>query len=1841
MSPAEPNGAEAAAVIPQVTDIASRRAPAGATIARLFEQRAQATPDALAVTGDRDLSYGDLNRLANRVAHLLAREALPRGGRVAICMAPSDRMVIAMLGILKAGGAYVPIDPSYPAERITFMLEDTAAPIVLTERAENGAQTPAGCRFFDIADPDAFQGLSDHDPQNDPARADDDPAYVIYTSGSTGTPKGVVVPHRAVVRLVLDTDYVDLKPNDRIAQASNCCFDAATFEIWGALLNGASLHLFDRDVVLNPVAMAGQLERHRITTLFLTTALFNQMVRERPGAFRGLRHLLFGGEAADPHCVRAALDHDPPERLLHVYGPTENTTFSTWHLVRSVAPDATTVPIGSAIARTTAHVLDDQRQPVAEGETGELWLGGEGLADGYLNQPELTAERFVDDPDGNGAGRCYRTGDIVRLLSGGQIEFVGRRDHQVKLRGFRVELGEIEVALEQHDAVAQAVVTAREDLPGERRLVAYVVRADAEITAGALRDALGTRLPDYMVPQSWVLLDSLPLTTNGKVDRHALPAPDATRPDLDTPYVAPRDDTERTMVAILDELLGIERIGVEDDFYVLGAHSLVAIRFASAVSARLGVDLPLADVFAQPTVASLARLAETGAGTPPRGAESLPTRPAEPPLSFAQERVWFVESLQPNTTAYHFQSLLTFRGPLDVAALQASLAEIVRRHEIYRTTFETRDGRPVQVIHDAMDVELPVIPVPPGATQADLDRLIDEQVRKPFDVMKLPLIRWILLQRGDHEHVLVHIEHHLVHDGWSFNVFLEELSALYAARRDGRPDALAPPSMQFADFACRERDWMSSEEAAAGLEFWRRNLRGPLPETTLPLDRPRPARPAFRGAAPRFELPSELCRTVRAFCRAESATLFMTMYTAFAALLHRYGGQDDLCIGTAVANRRQREAESMIGMTVNNVVLRTDTSGNPTFRTLLGRVRDMTRQVYAHEQVPFDQVVAAVQPRRDLNRNPLFQIMFSFHDSPLHKLSFPDLDVELHEGLSNGSTKFDIGIVVIPRREQRLGTGAESDESITIVWEYDTDLFDASTIDRMIDNYRRLLERMVCDPDQHVWQQPLLSDDDRRTTLTEWNDTAMAVEGSPCVHERFEEQARRTPDRVALTFESSSLTYRQLNERANCLAHHLRACGVGPDTIVGVSLERSTAIVVAVIAVLKAGGAYLSLDPGLPNERLSTMIDDSSTPAIITSEARHEAFEDFQGVLVTVDRGGAPTPPAGAEILSNPEPVATGNDLAYVIYTSGSTGVPKAVLIEHRALTNHMAWMQQALPLHEDDVLAFKYALSFDVATLEIFAPLLVGARLVVAPAVRHLDAVQLVRLMAEERITVVDVMPSMMAMMLDVPGLARCTDLRFVICGAEVLSADLRDRIFEKLDVQLANLYGPSETTIDATWYVCRRDDQGPVPIGRPMANTRLYVLDRGLHPVPIGVVGELYIGGAGVARGYLNRPELTQERFIDNPFTDAGGERLYRTGDLVRYRADGNLDFIGRIDEQVKVRGYRIEPGEIESVLQSHPSVLDAAVVGRGDCAIDDPARLRAALEAMDPEACEHLLAEIESDGVDVHLVRRHPQFELNLDVRDPQFARPPSDAQRNWILQRSLDELSDDLQCLDEQTRRFVAGSDRPAIETKWQESDARYDDEALIIDGQQVMQRWEQPLMEAMARIVTEHGGDVLEVGFGMGISATHIQQFGARSHTIIEYNDQVAGRFDPWRRRYRDRDIRLVEGRWQDVVGDLGPFDGIFFDAYPLDEQEYTQAVVENVTFAAPFFAAAAGLLRPGGIFTYYTNEIDSFSRRHQRLLLSHFRSFTLEVVRGLAPPEDCQYWWADSMAVVKAVKGET
>jgi len=1508
---------------------------------RIAEWAARAPERPALVAAGETLTYGEMDRRANRLAHaLIARGAGPERV-VAVCLERSPAAVVACLAALKAGAAYVPLDPVHPPERLAGMVADAGATVVLT-REEVAARVAFPAPVLALGGDD-FEGFEEFAASAPGVRPDPEGlAYVIFTSGSTGRPKGSGVRHAGLANLcVYYAATTGMGPEDRLSQVAAPGFDVAVGELWPTLAAGASLHFAPDEAIGSPPLLLDWLTREAVTICFLPTPLMELVIDEPAAADLGVRWFYTGGDR---------LTRRPPAaaawKLWNIYGPSECTVVSTSWVVE---PAGEGLPaIGVPVPGARVYLLDRGGLPTPPGVPGELWVGGVPVGRGYLGRPELTADRFRPDPFGPPGARLYRTGDLARFRADGRLDYLGRIDNQVKIRGFRVELGEVEAALLALPQVREGVVVAREYAPGDKRLVAYVVGRDGGAPVPSeLRDQLRRTLPEGMVPSAFVALPALPLSANGKVDRKALPAPDWE--SAETADAGPRTPVEEMLAGIWAELLGRGEVGVDDDFFESGGHSLLAARLTGRLRAAFGVELPLAEVFAHPTVASLARAVEQARrGGAPAAPPVVPARREGPlPLSFAQERLWFLDQLEGGGALYNVPVALRLRGPLDADRLAAALRAIARRHESLRTTFPDLGGRPAQAVSPEPGLELTRLELDEAAALA----AIGEEARRPFDLANGPLARAVLIRLGDGDHLLALTFHHTVADGGSVGVLFRELSSLYAG------ESLPGLPVQYADYAIWQRGWLQGEVLDAQLAFWRDEWRGelatPPPPLDLATDRPRPAAQTFRGGAVPVELPAKLVRGARDLARRRGATAFMTLLAAWAAVLHRWSGQDEIAIGTPVANRRP-EVEGLIGFFVNTLPLRAETAAGRPFAGLLAAVRERALGAYAHQDVPFERLVEELAPGRDLSRGPLFQVMLALEDGPGAALRLPGMEIQ-GVPVHTGTAKFELTLAL-------AGDG----DGLAGGLEYNADLFDAATARRMAEHLAILLAGAVADPDRELADLPLLAAAEARQVLTDWNATAAPFPRGRGLHELFEEQAARTPEATALIWGEERLSYRELDGRAGRLARRLRTLGVGPEVLVGIYTRRTPAMVAAMIAVMKAGGAYVPLDPAYPAERVALLLADTAAPVLITEGGLERALPPYGGRVVLLE-GEERDDRDSRDGRDSREKsgLVDADQIAYTIYTSGSTGLPKAILIRHSSAVAMISWALAAYPAEALGGMLASTSICFDISVFEIFAPLACGGTVILAD-----DALALAELPAASEVRLIDTVPSAMAELLRAGAVP--SSVRIVNLAGEALRRDLVAKVYELPHVEAVyNLYGPSEDTTFSTIANPRRGERREPTIGRPIANGRIYVLDRRLRPAPVGVPGEVWIAGAGLARGYLDRPELTADRFRPDPFAAEPGARLYQVGDLARYLPDGELEFLGRLDHQVKIRGFRVELGEIEAALTGHPRVREAVVIAREEGAT------RALVAFVVPDAEEGSTEAGLIDELRRHLAQRLPPY------------------------------------------------------------------------------------------------------------------------------------------------------------------------------------------------------------------------------------------------------------------------
>jgi amino acid adenylation domain-containing protein len=1548
-----------------------RAAPLAAPFALLFAAVVANGPERVAAGCDGSfVTYGELDRRAGALARALAARGVGPDRLVAVLAGRDLDFLAAVVGIFQAGAAYLPLDPRQPPERLRQVLAESRCSLLLAAGAYAGAVAGAAA---EVATLEALLAGGRGRPPA-PRGGGDHLAYAVFTSGSTGAPKGVLVTQQGMVNhLLAMIAELGLTAADVVPQTTTHCFDMSVWQFLSPLLAGGRVEIYPDLVVQDPAALLDRADADGAVTLELVPAHARVVVDEirrrgeaRP-ALAGMRCWFPTAETVPMDLYREWQELYPHIPQVNGYGPAEGSDDVSYYPVpREEVPRDRLIPIGRPIQNVELYVVDRLLAPAPIGVAGELCIGGSAVGRGYLFDPVRTAAAFVPDPfSGRPGDRLYRSGDLACLRGDGNVELLGRLDHQVKIRGFRVEPGEVEAALAAHPGIGQAAVVVRRQPDGEQQLVACFTPAASPgpagaLTAGEARDWLRSRLPAYMVPATFLALPALPLGDHGKIDRRALVEMAAEAPPAATGAEPagrpPRTPLEEILAGIWADVLHLapEAIGPEDHFFDLGGNSLATARVAARVREVCGVEVPLRRLFEAPTVAGLAAEVEAA-----RRAGLAPLPPIRPlprgegaplPLSFAQERLWFLDQLDPGSTAYSIPAALRVRGPLRPPALGAAWREIVRRHEVLRTTYPSRQGVAMQRIVPPSGPPLPIVDLgglPDARREAAARRLASENAARPFDLAAEPPLRTLLARLAAEDHLALVNVHHIASDAWSLDLLLRELGALYGAAAAGRPSPLPELPVQYADYAAWQRESLAGEALAAQLAWWRERLAGIPQALELPADRPRPLTQTWRGASCRFVLPGLPPAALREAGRRSGATLFMVLLAAWGTLLHRLAGQPRLLVGSPVAGRTRRETEGLIGLFVNLLVLPLELAPELPFASAVARAREAALGAYAHQELPFEKLVEEIQPQRDVSRSPLVQVMLVLLDGPALPPALAGLSVSAVE-LEAATAKLDLSLAL-----------SERDGRLEGEIEYSTDLFDRAHILRLAGQLGQLLAAATASPERPIGELPLLAAAERQQLLAEWNDSRVAAGGGwrpgsrdLCLHQLFEAQVARTPEAEALRCQGAALTYRQLDAAAGRLARRLRRHGVGPEEVVGVMLERSLELVVALLGALKAGGAYLPLDPSSPPERLSYYLTDAAPAVVVTSAELAARLPQLPGApppllvldLAAPEADGAGEPAAPTEAPER-DRLATADNLAYVIYTSGSTGRPKGAMNAHCGAVNRIVWMQEAYGLGPEDRVLQKTPASFDVSVWEFFWPLAVGARLVMARPEGHRDPSYLGEVIGAEGITTLHFVPSMLRAFFDAAEAAgerswpaACGAVRRVMASGEELAGDLVARFGACFgQAELHNLYGPTEAAVDVTCWACRRAGEPAaappprVPIGRPIANLRLHVLEPGGAPAPLGMPGELHIGGVGVGRGYLGRPELTAERFVPDPIGPEPGGRLYRTGDLARHRGDGAIEFLGRLDHQVKIRGLRIELGEIEQALRDLPEVGAAAVVVR----------------------------------------------------------------------------------------------------------------------------------------------------------------------------------------------------------------------------------------------------------------------------------------------------------------------
>ncbi|HEX6339810.1 amino acid adenylation domain-containing protein [Umezawaea sp.] len=1453
------------------------------TLPDLFADQVARTPDAVAVLDDRqEITYSALDHRSGLLAAALRARGNGNGSVVGVRMRRGVDLVVALLGIWKAGAAYVPLDPEHPEERSAAILANTGCECVLTSRS-----LPA---LLDEADGVVAS-----------AATMGDPAYVIHTSGSTGTPKGVVISHAGIAnRVGWTVETHGLSADDRVLQKTSLSFDAAAWEVFAPLVSGGAVVLAPVGAERDPATMLAAVVRHRVTVLQVVPSVLRLLVAE-PGLrdCTSLRLLFSAGEALHAELLQQLWAQLPVETW-NTYGPTECSIDATAY---RCDPEQTTgpVPIGRPITGAHVLVLDENGEFAPIGVPGELHLGGAGVALGYLGRTAMTAERFVPDPIGPPGSRLYRTGDRARWRSDGVLEYLGRLDDQLKISGVRIEPAEIEIAVQAHPGVRACVVLGVPDNQGSKRLVAYVVADDDEVGPSALRAFLRKRLPEYLVPTVFVLVADLPLTVSGKVDRTALRALDITGSVGGPAYARPGSAAERMVADIWSELLGVDRIGLDDDFFQLGGHSLLITRLAERLRALSGRRVEVATLFASTTVRSQARLLseQDGAGTAP---VALPRGPRVP-LSFGQQRLWFLEKLRAGDPEYTVPLFLTVSAETDEATVRRALNALAVRHEVLRTRYVLEDGEPYQVIDPPAPVEL-------RTRTGDPVTLFRDELALGFDLERGPVWRALLVRHADGGGTLLVTAHHIACDGRSMVVLSDEFTRLCAG------EELPAPTLQYADHAIWQRQALTDDVFAAQSEYWRTALEGLRP-LDLPVDRPRAAERDSRGAALEFAVPVDTAKALFERGREQGATPFMALLTVFHVLLARYSRGWDVAVGTPIEGRTRAEVEEVVGFFLNSLVLRAGVRPEQTFTEALAAVRATCLAAFAHSDIPFERLVEQARTDRDLSRTPLYQVIFDLHDEALSSTNSESVDDETMRALWN-TAKTDLTLIVRKR----------ADGTVQGVFEYATALFDEDTVRRMAANFVHLAQALTDSPDRPVSEVDVVTREERDLLVRDWNDTLLPTEGLP-VHRVFATRAARRPDAVALVASGRTTTYGELDERANRIANLLRSRGVGVESVVGVLLDRGVDLVACLLGAWKAGAAFVPLDPSFPAERVALVLADSGAEVVLTDSRLAELAEGFAGGRLLLDHDHAEVAAAPATPPWVPDDL---DRLAYVIYTSGSTGRPKGVAVPHRGLANYLRWTADAYASHGTGGAPLFSSIAFDLGMPNLWTPLMTGQPVHLLP--QDLDLTKLGATLADAGpFSFVKLAPAQLELVthqLEARAPAPLADL--VVVAGDRVPATMVDRWREvtgRPDARFAAEYGPTEITVGNSVFHAGEPWAGEfLSIGRPIPNTTMYVLDEHLEPVPIGAVGEVFVGGVGVARGYAGNPALTAEKFVPDPY-GRPGSRLYRTGDLGRVTGTGAVEFRGRADDQVKIRGYRVELGEVEAALLALPGVREAVVV------------------------------------------------------------------------------------------------------------------------------------------------------------------------------------------------------------------------------------------------------------------------------------------------------------------------
>lgn len=1489
---------------------------------QLFVEQVKQTPEATAIKHRFEtLSYKELNTKVNQLSSYLVSKGVQPGQFIGIHLEKSTEFFISILSILKTGAAYVPIDPVYPEARINYIIEDSNLNLLITDTKlvkDVSLKIEVNKRvLIDKVQLNEFEN-SDMD------RADfifniNTPAYVIYTSGSTGKPKGVVVSHRAVCNHMLwMLKEFPLDLNDKILQRTSLSFDASVWEVFAPLLSGATLVIADNSLSADSDYLIETIKNENISTIQTVPTLLKILLDNvKFEECKSLKRVFCGGETLTKEVYKDFLMKSKAD-IINLYGPTETCIDATFWCDKSKNTEKKPY-IGKPITNTNTYILDQSLNIVPPYVPGELYISGEGLANGYLNQPKLTAEKFIPNPFSNKSGeRLYKTGDVGRYLPDGNIEFMGRIDNQVKVRGYRIELEEIEYNLNTHLNIRGCTVVIHEAEDQVQQLVAYVVGND-NLEPAEIHQFLENKLPEYMIPDLIVFLDELPTHSNGKIDKNSLPDP-LSLLKTNNEYEKPSNNTEELIFNVWAKVLRNDSIGVNDDFFELGGHSLIATQVITRLNEIFNIDIPLRGIFENTSIRELANYIDKLLSSSSKKAEpefKILDRDSELPLSFAQQRLWFLNELEPNNPLYNMVAGFRMKGNLNIEILKKSLQEIVNRHETLRTTFYSINDIPKQKVHSYLNLEMPVVTLEEYSEESREEVVLEIakiEANTPFNLSEGPLIRSKLISINKNDHLLIVNIHHIINDGWSRGIFIKELSNLYNFYTGEITSSLEDLTYQYADFAAWQRKLMTGANLTNHLNYWKNYLKGDLPVLQLPTDYNRSGKQNFVGKVKLFNISDELTTKLKEFSKEENSTLFMTLFSTFNLLLYHFTGEEDILVGSPIANRNNNYTENLIGFFVNTLVLRTNLSENPTFRGLLKKVRENLLSAYTYQDLPFEKLVEELCPERDTSHSPLFKVMFALHNTPASDIEMSGLSVTPIT-IYNETAKFDITLELL-----------EDSNGIIGELEYNTSLFKEETIICLWNTYISLLNNIILSPEEEIKKITLISQEDKEDFLNKSNDNLSEYPSDKCVHEIFEQYVKNNPNKVAIHSEEGNLTYYEVNQYANYVAKDLKLKGIVPGNVVGVCMERSNNFIVSILAILKMGATYVPIDPNYPEERIKHMLNNSNISYMLTNRNRDIGAD----INLKINTLNVDIDIPLNQFYENPNIKVSPKSIAYVIYTSGSTGLPKGVMVPHYSI-GRLAINQNYVTILPDDKVAHLSNVSFDAATFEIWGSLLNGASLVIVPKYSSMIASDLSKIIKEQGINIMFLTTALFNNLSNEDN-EIFKSLRLLLFGGEVANIEYINKVIEKGQPKiLGNIYGPTENTTFTSWYqidtIFKQGEK--VPIGKPISNTQTYVLNEYMQPVPPGVPGELYIGGEGLAYGYINQPELTAEKFVPNPYSNRQGQRLYKTGDVVRCLPDGNIEFLGRVDDQVKIRGYRIELGEVENTLNQHPNVQKSVVL------------------------------------------------------------------------------------------------------------------------------------------------------------------------------------------------------------------------------------------------------------------------------------------------------------------------